>query len=335
MGWSPIVVVGEALVDLVVTSESFDPADPSVPLGAALGGAPFNVARTAGRLGAEVEFVGALSSDAFGRALAAALAADGVGRGFVTETDAPTALAVAEVDAAGSATYRFHLAASSLMIHDPGSWQAAFAAAGMIVTGGLALSIEPLADALVDELTAMSTATATTGRAPIVILDLNHRPTVVDDPVAHRERLERVIAVADVIKASDEDLGGLWPERGIDEILRRTRRDVLQSWIVTRGGDDVEIHGDGWCHRIVPPAIDVVDTIGAGDAFVGALAAWWSHAGPDRGRLAERDVLVGAVSAAIEVAALTCTRRGADPPRRSELGPAWAQRSRRRGLLRR
>ena len=100
-----IVVAGEALVDLVPGQDDALRAHP--------GGGPFNTARTIGRLGQPVAFLGRLSSDRFGRTLEAMLEADGVGLGSVVRTDEPTTLALAEVDAAGAARYRFYERATS------------------------------------------------------------------------------------------------------------------------------------------------------------------------------------------------------------------------------
>ena len=100
-----IVVAGEALIDLIL--------HPDLRLTAVAGGGPFNTARTIGRLGGDVAFLGRLSTDRFGALLRDALGADGVDLTFATVTEAPTTLAVAELDAAGAATYRFHTAETS------------------------------------------------------------------------------------------------------------------------------------------------------------------------------------------------------------------------------
>ena len=100
-----ITVVGEALVDLVVA--------PDGSVTATLGGAPYNAARAAARLGASTRFAGALSIDRFGALLAARLEADGVDTQFGRRTERPTTLAAAELDEHGSATYRFYIDGTS------------------------------------------------------------------------------------------------------------------------------------------------------------------------------------------------------------------------------
>ena len=106
-----IVVIGEALVDLVIA--------PDGAVEAALGGAPYNTARAAARLGADVEFVGGLSVDRFGSLLRSQLDRDGVGTRFAASTDEPTTLAAAEIGDDGSATYRFYFDGTSAPLVGP------------------------------------------------------------------------------------------------------------------------------------------------------------------------------------------------------------------------
>ena len=119
-----IVVAGEALIDLIV--------HPDGHLTAVTGGGPFNTSRTIARLGGEVAFLGRLSEDRFGQQLRRALMADGVDLSFTETTDAPTTLAVAELDDRGAATYRFHTADTSV----PGLSSAADRARGRVGAGG-------------------------------------------------------------------------------------------------------------------------------------------------------------------------------------------------------
>ena len=101
-----IIVAGEALVDLIIRTDG--------TVEAALGGAPFNTARAAGRLGSDVEYLGTLSLDRFGMMLAEQLAADGVGTRWTHRSERPTTLAAAELDHTGAATYRFYVEGTSI-----------------------------------------------------------------------------------------------------------------------------------------------------------------------------------------------------------------------------
>jgi fructokinase len=97
----------------------------------------------------------------------------------------------------------------------------------------------------------------------------------------------------------------------------------VQHHLHTDGGDRVKIHTTDGSDVVPVPRVTVVDTIGAGDSFGGAFAAWWHRAGLGRADLADRDARRAATEAAVEVAAINCTRAGAQPPRRAELRSRW------------
>lgn len=299
-----ITVVGEALVDLAV--------DPHGGVQAHLGGGPFTTARALARLDVPVRWVGRLSADVFGRRLRAALADDGVDLGAVDVTDDPTTLALAELDGAGHAAYRFYLAGTSVPGLTPERAAALVPEPGAAVhVGTLGLVLEPLAlatEALVERAVAVGS---------LVMCDPNVRPAVIGDRAAYLERLHRVVAASQVVKASDDDLAWVFP--GLHPVAAASR--LLEGGpavvFVTRGGAGVEVltaHG----HAHVPAApVSVVDTIGAGDAFgAGVLAWWWEH---DRPSLATLPEAVAAASFGAAVAAVTVGRAGADPPRRADV----------------
>jgi fructokinase len=141
-----IVVAAEALIDLLV--------HPDGRLVATPGGGPFNTARTVARLGLPVAFLGRLSDDGFGRTLRAALAGDGVDLSLIESTSAPTTLAIAELDDAGVAAYRFHTAETSAPGLSADAVHAAMARDPQALhIGSLGLVLEPMARALVDGVT--------------------------------------------------------------------------------------------------------------------------------------------------------------------------------------
>ena len=302
-----ISVIGEALIDLVIT--------PAGHVDAKLGGAPFNTARACGRLGVDVRFVGAVSDDRFGSMLAARLVNEGVDTSALVRVGLPTTLAAAELDEGGTATYRFYIegtSAPALPVIDPGS-----VAGDVIFTGGLALVLEPMADAVA--------ATIGAGRPDqLVMVDVNCRPKVIRDRSAYIERMAPVLARADVVKASDEDLDYLSP--GVDPLV--TARALLgtgpSAVLVTRGGDGVHVLTADTDTVVAVDSVEVVDTIGAGDSFGAGFLAWWVASGSGRGDTADIDRLVAAVRAANHVAGVVVTRRGADPPWRSELPADWS-----------
>jgi len=300
-----VVVTGEALIDLVLARDGSLDGHP--------GGGPYNVARTIGRLGQHVAYLGRVSTDGFGKRLLVELEADGVGLESIVATDAPTTLALAELDAAGAAQYRFYGDGTSA----PGLTLEAASAAfpehvATFYLGTLGLVFEPLA-------TTLEALVARMGDDTLVALDPNCRPTMIDDPAAFRGRLARLLARTDVVKASEEDLA--WIDPGTDPITAArsllARDDAIA--LVTLGGDGALAITAEETLEVGAPKVDVVDTIGAGDAFMGAFLARWRARGLGRSDLQRLAEVERAVTFACRVAAITCSRAGADPPRLAEL----------------
>jgi fructokinase len=300
-----VVVTGEALIDLVLT--------PGGDLAAHPGGGPYNVARTIGRLEQPVAYLGRISEDAFGARLRAELEADGVDLVAAVATSDPTTLALAELDETGAASYRFYTAGTSapgLTLEDAGGRLPAGVA--VLYVGTLGLVLEPMA----------ATLEALIGQAPpdtLVALDPNCRPSVIGDPPGYRARLKRMLGRADVLKASDDDLAWLDPGASPADAARRLTSAVS---VVTLGARGAFVVTPGAVVEIEAPAVEVVDTIGAGDAFMGGLLAWWRSRDLGRADLQDTAAVVEAARFAARVAALTCSRAGADPPRLAELRAA-------------
>ncbi|NND73613.1 MAG: carbohydrate kinase [Ilumatobacter sp.] len=304
-----LLVVGEALVDLVIA--------PDGSVESALGGAPFNAARAAALLGADVEFCGVLSHDRFGTLLADRLEADGVGVSSAPRTEAPTTLAAAELDDTGAAVYRFYVeqtAAPSLASIDTAR------PPDVLLTGGLALALTPIADTIADGL-------ATVPADTLVMIDVNCRPTVIADRGAYRARLDAMLGRADIVKVSDDDLDYLEPSLPTIAAAQQLLDAGPSAILVTAGSKSTTVlTPDGQLDVTVPPlAAPVIDTIGAGDTFTGALLAWWEQAGFGRAHV-DLSSIARAVDAAHAAAAVVVTRRGADPPGRSDLATDWAPR---------
>lgn len=303
------VVIGENLVDLLVDEAG---AVEAVP-----GGGPFNVARTIARLGAPATFVSRVSSDAFGRVMRRVLAEDGVALAFAGPVDRPTALAVVD-DAAGAPRYAFHLrdtAAFGVTSEDGVGALRATPDVGALYVGTLGLVVEPMAAMSED---AVAAAPAST----LVVLDPNCRPSATPDPGAYRDRVMRLLPRSDVVKASVEDLEFLFP--------RRPRRDQVAGLldggaavvVVTDGPDPVGVHSREDEATVAVPSGPIADTVGAGDALVGGFLAWAAARRLTREQARRVTVVAEGVAFAVEVAALTCARPGADPPRLAELAAA-------------
>jgi fructokinase len=301
-----IVVAGESLIDRLVR--------PDGGVEDVVGGGPFTTARALARLGLPVSFVGGLSTDASGARLRAALAADGVDLALAVTTDAPTLLAVAALDAAGVATYRFEPAGSAAASVRPADLARGLPPdTAVLHLGTLGLVLEPVADTIAG---LVSTAPPDI----LVVVDPNIRPSAIDASTVYRERLAKVIGRADVVRASHDDLAWLAPERSIEDTAMRMVGAGPSLLLLTEGAGPVRIvtgHGV----RVVPvPAVRVVDTVGAGDAFAAGFLAGWLGADRDRSALRDLDAVEAAVRFGIRVASWTVGRPGAALPTRADLG---------------
>jgi fructokinase len=297
-----IAVTGEALIDLVAGTGGQITARP--------GGGPFNTARTIGRLGLSPVFLGRLSADRFGRVLRAALAADGVTPAVPGAADAPTTLAVVDVDPAGSPRYRFYLDGTSApALEYPALLGALPAGLTALYAGGLALVMEPIASSIA------RLAASDLPPGALLMVDPNCRPEVITDRPGYLARLSAILRRADVAKLSVEDLdyltlGSAEPEAAARALLGQGPALVL----LTDGPRPARAFLRDEVISAEVPAVTVADTVGAGDAFGGAFLAWWAGnglAGPD---LRRPGPVREALRAAAEVAAVTCTRVGAEPP---------------------
>jgi fructokinase len=301
-----IVVGGEALYDLVVQG-------PGDSMQGHPGGGPFNTARTIGRLGQSVAYLGRLSRDRFGQRLEALLAHDGVELESVIHTADPTTLALAEVDGDGVARYRFYERGTSAPGLEPDAALAALPdTVDMLHVGTLGLALEPVASALEAVVGHLSP------RA-LVAVDPNCRPWVIDDRDAYLARLQRILAHSHLVKVSEEDVAWLEPDRDPVEGVRALLAHGPTAGLLTRGpGGAVAVTRTAEV-AVPAPRTKVVDTIGAGDAFGGGFLAWWSERGLTPDALGQIDLVVEATQFACLVAARTCAKPGASPPHRSEL----------------
>ena len=300
-----IVVAGESLIDLLVGADGRVEAVP--------GGGPYNVARTLGRLGRPVAFLGRLSNDRFGAILRAGLEADGVDLGLARATDDPTLLAVAELDGAGGATYRFYTdgtAAPGLAASDVPAGLPATTTALHI--GTLALVLEPMAKTI-------EALVAAAASDVLVMADPNCRPTAIRDPVAYRARLGRILRRVDVAKVSVDDLAWLDPGVVPLEAARRILDQGPAAILITDGSRPVRLVTARGVTELTVPEVRVVDTVGAGDAFGAGFLAAWTGAGRGRWSLADDAALIAATRFAIEIGTRTTTRAGAEPPNLAEL----------------
>lgn len=307
-----ILVIGEALVDLVIS--------PDGAVEAALGGAPYNTARAAARLGADVKFVGGLSDDRFGQLLRQRLVDDGVDTQFAVATTEPTTLAAAEIDDTGAADYRFYFHATSAPLVESADAERAVVGMGagdIVFTGGLGLVLEPMSRSVVDALARLA-------EDAVLVVDVNCRAAVIPDREAYVQRVGAVVARADVVKVSDEDLDYLTPGLETADAAKRLLEQGPRAVIVTAGAKHTTVvtADDATVVEVPPVAGEVIDTIGAGDTFGAGMLAWWHAAGVSRRQLSVEQLVAG-VRVGHAAAGVVVTRRGADPPTRAELDIEW------------
>jgi fructokinase len=298
--------MGEALIDIIVSADGEVTA-------AAIGGAPLNTARTLARLDAPVSFLGGVSTDAFGRRIMRMLHADGVGYALGEPMNAPTTLAIAELDEHGAASYRFVFDGTSATLVTPSEAIAAVQSDCTVLhVGTLALVLEPLS-------TATRAVVDAALASQIVMLDPNCRPAVMTGSPVFESTLTAVLSRADVVKVSGDDLAFLYPgdrpSTAAEQIHMRTGATVL----FTDGAHSVEVICGGGKQVLPVPEVPVVDTVGAGDSFSGGFLAYWTRQGWGREELHELDKVVEAAEFGIKVAGITCQRAGADPPSSAEV----------------
>jgi fructokinase len=303
---------GDALIDFVPVKAA-DGRDAFVPV---VGGSCLNIAVAMARLGPPTGFVGGVSSDMFGEMIAAHLAASGVDLRYVERAPRETTLAfVRFVD--GEPHYAFYdeTTACRLWSYRPGAIP--FPAIDAVHVGSVPLVNEPSAGNF------MALFGAAKGLTTLSF-DPNCRPSLVSDKAAYVARMAEFAALADIIRLSDMDFDFLF---GGDRFAAQAERWLeagARLVVVTRGGDGVTAWHRAAGEVSVPaPKVDVVDTIGAGDTFQAGLLVALKEAGrldlDALGRLTA-DELAGALGFGARAAAITCSRAGANPPWRRELG---------------
>ncbi len=305
-----IGVCGEALIDF--TPAKIDEELAFVPRS---GGSPLNVATGLARLDKSAAFIGKISNDTFGDMLQAHLTQNGVDMRWVVRGNEPSALAfVIPSDDGGHdfAFYGSHTAEQSLTIADvpallPDELTALHFGSYSLMLGEGARTYEGLM--------------RREHGSRVISLDPNVRPALFSDRPMYRERIEGLLRYSTLVKASAEDMDWLYPAENAQDAAERWLGMGPSLVVVTLGESGaVGLSGDA-AVRVPGLRVGVVDTVGAGDAFMSALLAWLD----DRDLLRRdalatlsEEALTDAMVFANRLAAITCTRRGADPPTRAQ-----------------
>ena len=310
-----IICAGESLIDFVPLQSSSDGLPDYSPVP---GGSPFNCSIAASRLGADVAFAGAVSTDFFGAEIAHRLETNGVSLAMVTRVDQPTTLAFVKKAPDGSAAYAFYADGSADRSLSAAMLPESLPEDAILQLGSISLIATPQSDTLVE------LAEREAGKR-IIMLDPNVRPTLIADEPAYRATLMRVLATTDILKASDEDLFWLSGTSTLEDAAQWALGTGPAAVVVTRGEEGSSLHtGSVRVDADAMPTV-VVDTIGAGDSFMAALLVWMDERG-----IRSRASIEGAASHqwaealgfAARVSALVCARKGCDPPRRADLPSA-------------
>ena len=307
-----VAVAGEVITDLV-------PAGGEGVFKAAPGGSPGNVAVGLARLDVRARMLARLSDDVLGKRLRAHLEGNGVDLSYAVHAAEPSSLAIVVLQTDGSAAYDFRVDGTS-------DWQWTDEEVADAVDGVEALHVGSLAvttppgGAVLRRLAARAAADVT------VSFDPNVRHLLMGPREEVLAVVHELLGVVDVVKASDEDVAWLEPGRTPAEVAAEWLSHGPALVVITRGGDGAVAAGASAGPLSRPGmAVEVADTVGAGDSFMAALLAGLARRGllGAEHRRALRAMTaddVGAlVDQCIEVSAITCSRPGADPPRVAEL----------------
>lgn len=306
-----ILCCGEALIDMLPReTRDGEPAFAPYP-----GGAVFNTAVALGRLGAPAGFFGGLSRDLFGRMLEDALRAAGVDPSLAPRSDRPTTLAFVTLTG-GQAQYAFYDENTALRMMTPADLPALPDTVQALFFGGISLMGDPCG-------AACAALMARESGARVTMIDPNIRPGFIRDEAAYRARIGAMLAQADIVKLSDEDMGWLMGPGAVADHAAALLDAGARVVIVTEGAQGARGFARGGVAVTVPAVrATVVDTVGAGDTFnAGVLAALAEAGALTKGALGAigADTLAAALHMGAAAAAVTVSRAGANPPWRHEL----------------
>ncbi len=292
-----IVTCGDAIVDLMPEA---------VP-----GGSNLNVAVAAARLGAPTAYLGRISLDSYGQMLMEHMKESGVDTRLVERGPEPTAKATVTLDPTPS--FRFEA---------DGTAEANLSGADLSPLGDGPHIVHGGTFGMYLGRTAHVLAGLIESSPGLVSLDPNVRPTIVDDRTEWDRWHKRWLRQTSLYRCSDEDLAWIWPDRTSDSVAAELLHDGVEAVIVTGGAAGCEIYTPSWSGTRRGTPVEVVDTVGAGDTFTGALLCGLHERGiRTRGSLrsVDEDSFLEIADTALLAAAFVCGRQGADPPWRREL----------------
>ena len=303
-----VVTYGEALVDLIEQDDG--------NFAAMLGGSVCNFTLAVARQGLAATYLNPLSRDSFGNRFAAHLGAAGVALASPGRSALPTSLAVVTLDAHKVPSYAFHRAAVADRDIAPAQAIAGLPAAPLLFhTGGLAL-VPGDVDAT------LAVAMAAGEKGALLSIDANLRPLAEPDLAPYAAGVRRALALAHLVKVSEEDLLYLGLDDRDPVAAARTLFDgtAVRLVALTLGGQGaVLLSRAAEVALPVPRGVTVVDTVGAGDCFQAGLVASLHGAGALSMAAPDAPVLAQALRYAIATASINVMRKGCHPPLREEV----------------
>ena len=307
-----ILCCGEALIDMIPTATKQGP-DGFVPHS---GGAVFNTAIALGRLGAQTGMLSGISADMFGRQLIDGLEASHVDTSRIIPSDRPTTLAFVQLTD-GRATYDFYDENSAGRMLVPDDMPILTDEVSALFFGGISLACEPCADAYAALLLREADQR-------VIMMDPNIRPGFIKDIPRYRTRLTSMIAKADIIKVSDEDLNWILPDITDQQAQIAAVLDNGPSLVVlTRGSKGATgFVANGTEVSVPAQKVVAVDTVGAGDTFNAGILAKLSQLGllgKSEVKNLDATTLETVLQYGAKVASITVSRSGANPPWAKEL----------------
>lgn len=308
------LVCGEALFDFFLDSNSSDRPG-SLTYDARVGGSPFNVAVGIARMGGQSALLTGISNDLLGEQLFQYLQDESVNTDYLVRSNNNTTISLVGVDKQGHPAYTFYgeNSADRSLTHV----QLPKVSDDIIGIhfGSYSIAVSPVAEAF--------SVLAASLKHRFISLDPNVRLMVEPNLEVWRERVSDYAAMADLIKISSEDMANLYPGVSFEKKAAEWLAMGVKLVIVTDGGNEVVAWSHKGLHkRVVPSSINVVDTVGAGDTFQAGLLTRLAELGDPITVLENLtlEALEELITFAVRASSITCARRGADLPYRSDVG---------------
>ena len=305
-----ILCCGEALIDMLPRETTFG----EYAFAPYAGGAVFNTAVALGRLGARTGFFSGLSTDLFGKILIEQLSASQVDVARAARADRPTTLAFVTLTS-GQASYAFYDENTAGRLLSEADLPQDIADVDALFFGGISLPVDPCGAAY--EALALRAAAD-----KLVMIDPNIRPSFITDEPRYRARLNRMMAAADIVKLSDEDLIWLEGEGDIVALARGLIARGTKLVFITEGATGAHCFTKDASYFEPSRRVEVIDTVGAGDTFNAGILAALDRAGAlSKSAVAQADeaLIRAALTLGASAAAVTVSRAGANPPWAEEL----------------